>query len=132
MNKEKKKEKLQPWKESEIKVSELFGFEHLGGPGKPDGQCGCEPDTILEVKDFRRSVNAGDVYRVLDKNWALNKKTILAAINNCSENAKKLAEENPNLKLFCNLKSILNDMESGNEGKSLKDSCKCSFDNIEL
>ena len=84
------------------------------------------------MKDYRRSVNAGDINRVLNKIWALDKKVVFTAINNCSKNAKRLAEENPGLKLFCNLKALLDDAEPGNEGKILKDSCKCSFDTLEL
>jgi len=57
----------EPWKKSEILGCELLKVKHLGGPGRPDCIDEKNPKRLGEVKDYRRSFNAYDLKRELQK-----------------------------------------------------------------
>ena len=98
---------IEPWKTSEIMGCQLLEMKHLGGPGKPDCIDEQDPKRIGEVKDYRRSFNAYDLKREVQKPRMrdLNEINILV-MGPCTPNVEEIARKNSRLKLLCNLRNL--------------------------
>ena len=98
---------IDPWKKSEIWGCELLKMKHLGGVRNPDCIDEKNPIRIGEVKDYRRSFNAYDLERELQKPKMKEVNEInLLVMGSCTSNTKENAKKNSSLKLWCDLRNF--------------------------
>ena len=102
-----KKRKLQKWEKFERDTCEFLDMVHIGGSGKPDCRNPNDPTEIAEAKSYNRNYNAGDLKREVKNAKKHGGKKIQIMIKyECTENAKKLAEELPDVSLTCNCNNL--------------------------
>jgi len=105
------------WERTEKAACDYLKMRHKGGPGQPDCEDEENPKRRAEVKDYRRPLNAGDIKRILAREYYKNlEELVIVSCGPCTSNALKLAEQVPNLKLICNfcdtMKNEMNDRKS--------------------
>ena len=98
---------MQKWEKFEREACDFLDMDHIGGSGKPDCRNPNDPTEIAEAKSYSRNFNAYDLKREL-KNAKKHggKKIQIMVKHECTENAKKLAEQLPEVILRCNCSDL--------------------------
>ena len=98
---------LQKWEKFESDLCKFLGMDHIGGSGKPDCKNPTDPTEIVEAKSYNRNFNAFDLKReVKNARKHGGKKIKIMVKHKCTENAKKLAEQLPEIMLTCNCSDL--------------------------
>lgn len=95
---------LQKWEKFESDLCKFLGMDHIGGSGKPDCK---NPTEIAQTKSYSRNFNAYDLKREVNNAKKHGGKKIKIMVKHeCTENAKKLAEQLPEVILTCNCSNL--------------------------